>query len=1126
MLKQLQTSSRRKLLKPLCCALSLIANLITVSTILAIDGPAISQQRLEPGKPVVRALAASETHGYQIDLGEGQFLYVIVEQYSVDVAVTLLAPDGKQIVEVNAPYSMHIPESIWHVSEVAGAYKVLVRSMETEAGEYQIRIEEQRAAATQDRYRADGQKVLLRGAQLLEEKTEESAKQAAEKFQSALDLWRQSGDPAGEADALASIGLFYSSIDDREKALEYYNRALELVRALNNRRQEAYVLYLMGQENITSTVENKRKAVADYQQSLALMREVGDRWGETRVLDALGLVYHSLTEPQKAFEYFIPLLSLQRSLGDRIGAANTLIYMGELQYILGDNQKALDHYNEALSLTRAVAYVDGELYTLRNIGIAYTALGEYDRALSHLEQVNSLNQNDPHAHATTLGDIGGVYAKLGDHQKALGYYNQALPIWQKLKSRRFEGYTLSQIGSVHRDLGNYQKALDFFNQALPHSRHVGDRRSEAATVMNIGKVELLLGDTRKSLESYSQALALSQAVGAQNLEAQALDGMANAQSRLGNLVEARRLSEGALKIIEAERAKIVTRELRATYYASVQQYYDTYIDLLMRLHQTRAGEGYDAMALEASERARARSLLESLNEARVDIRAGVDPELLERERTLQRQLQSKAEFHMRLLSSKPTEEQIAVSKKETEALLAAYHEVEGQIRIRSPHYAALTQPTPFSLKEIQHQLLDADTLLLEYRLGEEGSFLWAVTNNSLKSFDLPKRTEVEAAARRVYDLLTARNRRVKFETATERETRIARADADFFIAANTLSEMILAPAAELLGKNRLLIVSDGALHYIPFAALPSPLARLTGDNESSASIAGFHPLIVNHEVVNLPSALSLATLRREITGRKPAAKTLAIFADPVFDKDDARVKAIRLVRRASMTSAVSQVTDSTRSLPPDLLRSVRASTIGDEPVRIQRLPFTRREAKQIAALIPQSDRKEALDFAASRSTATSAELSSYRYIHFATHGFLNSAHPELSGIVLSLVDENGVDQDGFLRSFEIFNLKLPAEMIVLSGCRTGLGKEIKGEGLVGMTRGFMYAGAARVLVSLWDIPDEASAELMSQIYREMLSKERLRPAAALRAAQSRIWKEKHWQAPYYWAAFVLQGEPR
>jgi CHAT domain-containing protein len=168
---------------------------------------------------------------------------------------------------------------------------------------------------------------------------------------------------------------------------------------------------------------------------------------------------------------------------------------------------------------------------------------------------------------------------------------------------------------------------------------------------------------------------------------------------------------------------------------------------------------------------------------------------------------------------------------------------------------------------------------------------------------------------------------------------------------------------------------------------------------------------------------------------------------------------------------------------------------------------------------------EAVDFEASKATATGGSLNQYRIVHFATHGLINSRHPELSGIVLSLVDEQGMPQDGFLRLHDVYNLKLSADLVVLSACRTALGKDVKGEGLIGLTRGFMYAGAPRVVASLWDVKDEATAELMKRFYEGMLRR-RMTPAAALRTAQLSMAKEKRWEAPYYWAGFVLQGEWR
>jgi CHAT domain-containing protein len=275
--------------------------------------------------------------------------------------------------------------------------------------------------------------------------------------------------------------------------------------------------------------------------------------------------------------------------------------------------------------------------------------------------------------------------------------------------------------------------------------------------------------------------------------------------------------------------------------------------------------------------------------------------------------------------------------------------------------------------------------------------------------------------------------------------------------------------------------------------------------------------------VSLPSASTLATLRRETAGRKPAEKSLAVLADPVFTDDDTRVR-----RNAGKVGA-KEKTRSADSHEMDVVfqqmtRSGRETGVIGAEGGFGRLISTRREAAAISALVPERERMLALDFEASRATALKPELGEYRILHFATHGLLNNIHPELSGIVLSLVDAAGQPQDGFLRLQDIYNLKLPAELVVLSACQTGLGKEIKGEGLVGLTRGFMYAGAPRIVASLWKVDDRASSELMKRFYRGLLGPEALRPAAALRQAQLSIWKEKQWQAPYYWAAFVLQGE--
>jgi CHAT domain-containing protein len=298
--------------------------------------------------------------------------------------------------------------------------------------------------------------------------------------------------------------------------------------------------------------------------------------------------------------------------------------------------------------------------------------------------------------------------------------------------------------------------------------------------------------------------------------------------------------------------------------------------------------------------------------------------------------------------------------------------------------------------------------------------------------------------------------------------------------------------------NRLAIVAAGALEYLPFAALPV---------QSVEHPAGI-PLAARHEIVILPSASVLAVLRQQTEGRRPAPRTIAIVADPVFEAGDPRVKSV-VVQPASVS------------------RDGSSSNMTDADARegFTRLPFSREEASAIASLAPGKNVLEAVDFEASRSNVLSGTLADYRIVHFATHGVLDNERPSLSGLVLSLVDRSGGRQDGYLRLSDIYNMRLDADLVVLSACQTALGKEVRGEGLIGLTRAFMYAGAPRVVASLWQVNDLATAELMKHFYAGMLQRG-LRPAAALRAAQLRMAEDRRWSSPYFWAGFVLEGDWR
>jgi len=498
----------------------------------------------------------------------------------------------------------------------------------------------------------------------------------------------------------------------------------------------------------------------------------------------------------------------------------------------------------------------------------------------------------------------------------------------------------------------------------------------------------------------------------------------------------------------------------------------------------------------------------------LDIRHGADPALFEKERSLWADLAAKSNRRIRLLGEKRSDVPINAVEKEISDLTNQYQDVEAQIRSTSPAYAALTQPNPLNAGAVQH-LLPNDTLLLEYSLGEDHSYVFVLTASSLNSYELPKKEVIEPLAKHLYQFLTERGRILSRETPEHRMMRITKADAASRRAAADLSRMILGPVAAELKKQRLLIVSDGALQYVPFAALPAP-----------GSSAGKEPapLILEHEIVNLPSASVFAVLREQqkVSGRSPVKMEVAVFADPVFDKRDPRVR-LNPDRRAGNQHG-AEIGEARIRSTDTLARSVADATLAQPgEFLLPRLAFTRAEASAILKLAPPGTSMEALDFAASRRLVMSGELGQYRVLHFATHALVDNIHPELSGLVLSLVDRKGTPVDGFLNLEDVYNLDLSADLVVLSACDTALGKAVNGEGMIGLTRGFMYAGVPRVVATLWNVNDLATAKLMAHFYQAM-ERNGMKPAEALRQAQIAMSKQRLSSAPYYWAALVLQGD--
>ena len=999
-------------------------------------------------------LKGGETLSFRIQLTSGQFLHALVEQEDYDIITAVFAPDGKQLSQSDSPNGVWGSEPILLVASTSGEYRVEVRSeIKTRAGHYRIKIVALREATDIDKRHAAAQVAFEEAQKLIKQQNAEATRAAIAKFEDSLAPFKAAGDSYRQALTLLSIGTAYYPLNEYRKALYYFNETLAVTVALGDRRLEAGVqTYVGGMLDILGDVD---KALDHQQRALVLAREYGWRAAEGNALSNIGKIYNDVADWQKALEFYTLALPVFKAIGLKQNEAITLNNIGIAYFQAGERQKALDYLQQSLPILREVGNKNSEAYTLLN--------------------------------------IGRVHNRMGESKKALDYFNQAQVIQRQTGNRAHEAETLDEMGVAYTAQGQHEKALECHRQAVEIQRSVGNLRREALALLNIGEAYNRLEQPDKALEPLTQALSITRNISDLHTAAVALEEIAWAEQKRGNVEAAHKYVEESIGLIETVRARTGSLQLRASYRALMEKAYELYIDVLMQQHAKSPTQGFDAEALKASERGRARSLLEQLSEAPLDIRQGIDASLIEKERDLKRVMNAKAQRELQLKVRKGNPEELATLQKEISALEDEYQQVEAAIRKASPQYSALTQPQPLGLKEIQQQL-DPNTVLMEYSLGEARSYLWAVTQYSLKTFELPKGEQIEKVAREVSESLAARSVVKTLETTAQRRARIADADARFEKAAAELSRMILAPATAEFGNKRLVIVTDGALQYVPFAALP---------------VAANRPIILDHELINLQSASAFAVQRQNFANRTPAPKSVAVIADPVFSINDARFRSGALVAENTSQS-------STR-----IIEHLPAGATGQ--LTIPRLPFTRSEADQILAVAPRESSMKALDFKANRSIATGDELSKYRYVHFATHGYLDTTRAGLSAIVLSLVDEQGKPQDGFLRAHDIYNLKLPAELVVLSACETGLGKAVTGEGLEGLTRGFMYAGARRVIVSLWNVNDKATAALMQRLYVEMLKSNKT-PAAALRAAQIQLLRTRQWQSPYYWAPFIMQGE--
>jgi CHAT domain-containing protein len=795
-----------------------------------------------------------------------------------------------------------------------------------------------------------------------------------------------------------------------------------------------------------------------FRQAQDLFVQAGDENGQARTL--LMLAYTALfwgNSQAQGLQAAEQALRLWSSTGNKYGIARMRSYLGMFAINKGEFETAQCNYNLARPVFQGLGNKDEEASLLNGLGYVNRETGDWQKSFEYYQQARAIfaSVHDMVGEIEAIRGIGKALTKMGNYILLLPLYQEELRLARQSGDPVAIAGSLADLASAYEPKNRYIQAEASYRRSLEGYRAAHHLYGEGAVLTRLGRLQAKRARYSQAIAFLEGANALEQQLGEIEEIAKIHYELARTYLRLNRLEEAKSAIEKTIDIVEKQRISISRFDSRASYFAAVHAYYALYIEILLLLDEKEPGRGFTEKAFDVSERSRARSLLDLLTTSSQDAPC---------EELLERQLQAR------------TQPEITTAKQ------------------------AADPPSPLlTLKEVQAEIEPGDTILLEYALGDEKSYVWAVEHGQIAAYELPQAHRIRKLVESFRQTLVPPQLRAG-ESASDYQARVRRQEQSYKAYARQLSRLLLGPIP-LARAKRVLIVPDGSLQYVPFAALPVPVS---GASEQL--------LVSRYEVDVLPSASVLGTLRQTASKRVPPTATAAIFADPVFELDDPRVSTNRSHDRGQ------------QERPAALTRAIR-DTQGSQ--YIPRLRASRDEATAIANVLHSRESQAvhvALDFSASREFVLRDGLTRFRFLHFATHGIVDSRQPEMSGLILSLIDRNGRKQDGYLRLADIYKLKLSADLVVLSSCESGLGKDLQAEGIIGLPRGFLQAGARSVIASLWKVNDQATAKLMSGLYARIQRGET--PSSALRGAQLEMVHNEQWSNPYYWAAFALQGEYR
>lgn len=901
--------------------------------------------------------------------------------------------------------------------------------------------------------------------------------EALECYDEALTISRRVGNRFGEGTVLGNMASGYHRQGDRLNALRLYNEALAVHRQIDDRAGEGRALSNIAE--LSRELGRIEDALRFGNEALTIRREVGDRAGEASTLHNRGLAHRQLGGLREALECFEEALGIYRETGDRIGEATTLDALGGIQFGLGRYQEALTYYEDALDIRRQVGHRPGEETTLSNMGALYYTLGQAEQALRCYQEALAISRDvgDRTGQAVTLGNIAKMWSGVGRIDEAARLYEEALSMSREVSHRSTEVATLVNIGELQLGLGHHEQALHRYKEALAICEEMGDRTTRPAILSHIAGWHVTLWQHDEAVRWFQEALALARNLGDRAREADALKGIAGCYHVMGRLQEAEPFYGEAVDLYEAMRGELLSEDLRAHYLANVLSTYRFYISLLVERCLEERDVTFASRAFDLAERSAARSMAELMADGRLHIRKDADVHLLREEQETIDRLRA-AHQTVQQLHSTPEQDPDAIAEAESRRndLEEALRRIQDRIKRSSPRYARHLRPEPIRLKQLQEQRLLGGSALLQYALAPHESYLWIITSVSVEVVKLPPQPEIEDKVRQLRDAVVAGESSYPWGYELYRD--------------------LVEPAETVYEGQRLIIVPDGILHYLPFSLL---LTEPPGGSPFEWSALPY--LVRRHPIVQSPSATVLATIRQERDERRDLthANQLVAFAPFVLGKNgDGAPRSVTFEAALQHTG-----------------------------IQLAPLIFSGPEVEELANLFGRHGSVLRTGKDATKAAATAPEVSGCRYVHFSTHGLLDEERPQFSGLVLAPAE----DDDGFWRVFEMFNAKLNAELAVLNGCDTGRGKLLRGEGVIGLARAILYAGACAVCISLWPVRNMWAAQLWVRFYEHLLghpgtgTDPPVDKAEALRRAQLDLLDRGDEAAhPHNWAPFVLIGD--